>query len=402
MTRSTPVVLTAAVALVIPPAPAHASRPTLSNLIGTHLPVVESAAAAARSGDPTAVQARYDAARDVQTALVGRAAPSCPVLLQQLARYADANVRAAEAFDRVRATAISRLDAAAKALAAGLRRSRRSCADGRLVRTIAVPPHRDAARRAAAVLAGEPIPRDPSTDGALAAKLHAVAAGFSGEAAVWVHDLRTGRAAGVGADDRYPAASTVKLGVLVAAIARYGVTAAVAHDLAAMSSWSSNLAANRLWRLVGGDAAVEATLRRLGAAASTYPGPYRAGTSRSAPPLVSRRVTTARDLGRVLARLHGAALGRRADLRAAQLTQYEARVALGLLMAGDDREGALVPPVPAAQKHGWLRSARHTAAILYGSHGPVVAVLLLYREGIRADAAQRLGRRVAAIALRVA
>ena len=46
-------------------------------------------------------------------------------------------------------------------------------------------------------------------------------AGFAGSAGVWVHDLRTGRTGGVDADVRFPAASTVKLGVLAAALASH-------------------------------------------------------------------------------------------------------------------------------------------------------------------------------------
>jgi beta-lactamase class A len=390
----------AAAAFAVSLAPTAAwSAPTLPSLVERHLAAVENAAVVARGRDPAAVQARYDAARDLQAALARRHAPSCPELFRRLARFAATNVRAAEAFDRLRPGAIPAFDAAARAALADVRRSSRTCADGRLVASPAPSESDAAARRADAVLADAKSPRPARSDRRLASRLHAALRGFDGEAAVWVHDLETGRAAGIGADDRYPAASTVKLGVLVAALARYGNTPAIAPDLEAMSSWSSNLAANRLWQLVGGDSAVESTLRRLGAVVSTYPGPYRAGTNRAAPPLVSHRVTTARDLGRVLARLHGAALGRPRDLHATRLTRREARIALGLLMDADDTEGALVPPVPAARKHGWVDAARLTAAILYPPRGAVIVVLLTYRDGIPAQAAQRLGRRVAAAAL---
>jgi beta-lactamase class A len=390
----------AAAAFAVSLAPASAaSAPTLPGLIDRHVAGVEHAAAVAGGRDPAAVQARYDAARDLQAALAGRQAPGCPALFRQLERFAAANVRAAEAFDRLRPGAIAGYDRAAADALADVRRSRRTCTDGRL--GAAPAPRADdlAAERADAVLADATRPQPTRSDPRLATKLRAALRGFDGEAAVWVHDLETGRAAGIGADDRYPAASTVKLGVLVAALARYGNSPAIAPDLEAMTAWSSNLAANRLWRLVGGDSAVESTLRRLGAVVSTYPGPYRAGTIRSAPPLVSRRVTTARDLGRVLARLHGAALGRPRDLDATRLTRREARVALGLLMGADDSEGALVPPVPAARKHGWVDAARLTAAVLYPPRRAVIVVLLTYRDGIPAPAAQRLGRRVAAVAL---
>ena len=56
--------------------------------------------------------------------------------------------------------------------------------------------------------------------------------------------------------------------------------------------------------------------------------------------------------------------------------------------------------MPVAQKHGWLSDAFHTAAILYTPSGPVVCVLLTYRDGITRAEAARLGARVVRLALR--
>jgi beta-lactamase family protein len=364
---------------------------------GEHVARIEQASVAARGGDPAAVQLRYDTARDLQAVLTGRTAPRCRAFIDALRSYAAANVRAAEAFDRQRSSAAH--NRAAQVARGAMRRARADCRDGTLVPRAEPPALAAAEQRAVALLAGVGSPRAPRAGGALAQRLRSAAATFRGDAAIWVHDLASGRAAGVHEHDRYPAGSTVKLGVLVAALERYGVSRLIAQDLETMTRWSSNLAANRLHRLVGGDATVETTLRRLGAATSTYPGAYRAGTSGVAPPLVSRRVTTARDLGRVLVALHGAALGRGHDLTVTKLTRREASVALGLLLVADDRSGAIVSPVPAARKHGWLVSARHTAAVLYGPNGPVVAVVLTYHPGLTAAQAQRLGRRIVSIAL---
>lgn len=376
-----------------------APRVALAQLLERDAASLEDAAAAAASGDQAAVQARYEIARSLQTALAGTTTPTCRALQQRLSGFAAAHVRAAEAFDRLRPARIARHDADARSALAQARVARTACPVGRLLASPASRHLRAAEQRAAAVLARTKPPRTPRLDPTLTARLETALRGFDGHAAAWVHDLTSGRAAGVAADDRYPAASTVKLGLLVAALSRFGVAQGIAHDLRTMSSWSSNLAANRLRNLVGGDATIETTLRRLGARASTYTGQYRAGTVRGAPPVVSARVTTARDLGTVLAALHGAALGGPAQLRSTRLTAREARVALGLLLAADDTEGALVADVPAARKHGWLSAARHTAAILYGPRGPVVAVLLTYRDGLTAKEAQRLGRRVARVAL---
>ena len=256
---------------------------------------------------------------------------------------------------------------------------------------------------------------DPSLD----ARLARIAASFPGYAGVYVHDLASGRTAGWNAGARFPAASTVKLGVLAAALHRFGPRpeqSQYLHDMRALAAWSSNLAANRLLRALGsGDEArgrrvVEATLRRLGARASTYPGPYRVGTSRSssplAPPTISARTTSAADLGRMLTVLHAAAAGNRRAQSSSGLAEHEARVAIALLLdsepAGDNAglfRPWLSPGMPAAQKQGWITAARHSAAVVYGRRGPVVVVLLTYREGLGLHEARELGHQVVRAAL---
>jgi hypothetical protein len=149
----------------------------------------------------------------------------------------------------------------------------------------------------------------------------------------------------------------------------------------------------------------------MGATRSTYPGAYRVGTLHAAepaePPLVSQRTTTARDLERVLTTLHAAASGRREAQVAAGLSRHEARVGLALLLGSEplgDNIGLFRPwlpaGAPAAQKHGWISSARHSAAIVYARDGPVVLVLLTYDPGLSLERAQRLGREVVRAALR--
>ena len=256
---------------------------------------------------------------------------------------------------------------------------------------------------------------DPTLD----ARLARIASSFPGYAGAYVHDLATGRTGRWNAEARFPAASTVKLGVLAAALGRFGPRpeqSPYLHDMQALAAWSSNLAANRLLRALGsGDEArgtqvVEATLRRLGARASTYPGTYRVGTSRSStplvPPLVSARTTSAADLGRLLTLLQAAATGNRRARSSLGLTRHEARVAIALLLDSEptgDNAGLfrpwLPPGMPAAQKHGWISSARHSTAIVYGKRGPVVVVLLTYRDGLRLREARELGRRIVRAAL---
>jgi beta-lactamase class A len=256
-------------------------------------------------------------------------------------------------------------------------------------------------------------------DNALAARLATTAAGFPGFAGIYIHDMSSGRTGAWNDEARFPAASTVKLGVLAAALDRYGPRPErnpKFYDMRTLAAWSSNVAANRLLRTLGaGDTAagrsvVENRLRSMGATRSAYPGEYRVGTAHGAaptqPPLVSQRTTSARDLGRVLTTLHAAAAGNAAAQRAAGLTEHEARVGLALLLDSEpvaDNVGLfrpwVGPSVPMAQKHGWISSARHTAAIVYGPKGPIVVVLTTYREGLTLAEAQRLGQKVIIAAL---
>jgi hypothetical protein len=250
-----------------------------------------------------------------------------------------------------------------------------------------------------------------SRDERLSAQLGRLGRSFPGYAGFWVHDLTTGRTAGWNADASFPAASTVKLGVLVAALDRFGPRperSAAWPDIRDLAIWSSNLASNRLLVRLGGSEAggvaiVNQTLRRLGATSSTFTGNYRLGTSVASDtprplPILTYRRTTARDLGRILLELHAAALGNGLALRRTGLTLHEARVALGLLLSSDprgDNRGLLRPSsgraVPMAQKHGWTTYLRHTAAIVYGPHGPVIVVVLTYRPELALSAALALG-----------
>lgn len=267
--------------------------------------------------------------------------------------------------------------------------------------------------------------RAARADRTLSERLGRLGSAFDGQSGIWIHDLSSGRAGGWNEDALFPAASTVKLGVLIAALERFGrrpERSGVAHDMRALSAWSSNLAANRLVRILGrgstysGSLLAQSTLRRLGAGSSSYPGEYLVGTSLTSglrldaapdpPPRVSSRVTSARDLGRILYWLHSAAMGSKAAVKKTGLTRHEARVGLAFLLASEPRgeNTGLIRPaadksMPIAQKHGWLDDARHTAAILYTDRGPVVVVVMTYREGMDRARAVALGARVTREAL---
>lgn len=252
-------------------------------------------------------------------------------------------------------------------------------------------------------------------------RLAAIGTGAGPVLGLWVQDLAAGTAAGWNSRTPFPAASTVKLAVMVAALARDPRSPAdgpLAHDLRQIGAWSSNPAANRVLAATGGPAAARRVLVRLGATSSTYTGDYAVGTelqprlpgngARRPVPAVSRRVTTAADLARVLFAVHAAATGDRAARSATGLSTRAARVLLGHLLASEQRgenRSLLAGGAPRgsllAQKNGWLRAARHGAAIVYTPRGPRIAVMLAYASpGIAPPAARALGGRVAAVATR--
>jgi beta-lactamase class A len=256
--------------------------------------------------------------------------------------------------------------------------------------------------------------REATLDAGLQARIRAEASRFSGKAGIWVQNLATGEAASWNAGARFPAASTVKLGVLVAALARMGPQperSAIFHDVRALATWSSNLASNRLLTKIGGAGVVYSTLRRMGATSSTFTGPYRVATAvpdvdaPAPPPRVSARVTTAYDLATVMRTIHAAALGESTSVAATGMTRTQARLGLGLLLSSEaegDNRGILresaVTGEPIAQKHGWISSARHSAGIIYTSRGPVVVVVLTYAPGMTRSEAAALGNAVVRIA----
>ncbi len=308
--------------------------------------------------DPALLQARYDAARDsVERALV-RGNRTAGAAVQRDVAWAERHDQRPAGWRGARDVPVFRVPAVARA--------------------------------------------ERARDAALASRLAAIGAGYRAWSAFWVHDLSTGAWAGWNSDARFPAASTVKLAVLAEALRRgHGPRSPLWYDLRQLTGWSSNLAANRVTRRVGGEAAVQASLRRLGARSSTYPGPYRAGTSVAAdapkpPPHGHVRVTTAHDLGRILYALHAAAAGNRHVQRRTGLMRGRAQQAVALLVHSV-RGGSIQPyaGAPTAHKEGWISDTRASAAIVYG-RTPRIVVVLAYRPGIRDAEARALGRRVVA------
>jgi hypothetical protein len=321
-------------------------------------------AQAAYANTPDGAQARYDAGRDLVEAVVavGPVGKAERALRAELLARGRAQVARAEALDR---------DHGFRSL-------------GPLA---PLPP--------AAAAVG---PRRP--DATLARRLAAAAASAEGAVGIWVHDLSTGRYAGYEPETRFAAASTVKLGALVAGL---GASPQVErsrwwYDVRQIGFWSSNLAANRILAKLGYRAVADG-LRRLGMTSSTYPGPYRATTGYR-PPGPHTRVTTAHDLGRALHRLHAGAHGDRRLLGLLGLTRQQAVAALRVLASAQpvgDNAGLLRPwlaGATVAEKNGWLSDTRTTAAIVHRRGRATVVVVELYRPGVTYAEAKRLGRRV--------
>jgi beta-lactamase class A len=256
-----------------------------------------------------------------------------------------------------------------------------------------------------------PVREDP----ALAAALARLGSSFDGWAALFVEDLATGTYAGWNEEARFPAASTVKIGVIAEGIRRFGFGpgSRIDRELRAIGQWSSNAAANRVFALVGGTGPTERALHRLGMFASTYPYPYllepeeavrspSGVPSPTPPPHRGARVTTARDLARALFRLQAAAAGQRWAIRATQLSAPAARAALGYLALAGPHTSLLAFPAGSrhAEKDGWLPDTRATAAIAYLRRGARIVVVLVYRPGLTDAEAHALGRRVSALAFR--
>jgi hypothetical protein len=345
--------------LILPPT-AFAGDAALLGARDRYLP----AALLAYARTPDGVQGRYDAGRDLVEA-----------------------VRAAGAVSSARRPLRAEL------LAAGRRQVARAEALDR-----------DDGFRSTAPLAPLPQaaagvgPRRP--DATLARRLAAAAASANGAVGIWVHDLTTGRYAGHQPETRFAAASTVKLGALVA-----GLRASPRvergrwwYDVRQIGFWSSNLGANRLLAKLGYGAVADG-LQRLGMTSSTYPGPYRATTALR-PPGPHTRVTTAHDLGRALHRLHAGAHGDARALGLLGLTRQQAVAALRVLASAQpvaDNAGLLRPwlgSATVAEKNGWLADTRTTAAIIYRGGRATIVVVELYRPGVTYAEAKRLGRRV--------
>jgi hypothetical protein len=221
--------------------------------------------------------------------------------------------------------------------------------------------------------------------------------------AAWIRNLADGATAGYNAGARFPAASTLKLAILL------GVFAHDDADPLRSPSWSlerslvlnsSNRAANELLLRAGGATAVDTVAKGLGAISSlmccgylleegeraTEPermlrAPLPPTSVADQPTFPCCKYTTAHDLGTLLVSLSLAATGHGPALRQG-ISAREARVALWLLLHAG-YPGLVRPssPFPVGHKAGWLPDIQHDAALVFTPHGTLVAVFMNYSPG---------------------
>ncbi|MBA3332770.1 MAG: serine hydrolase [Actinobacteria bacterium] len=241
-------------------------------------------------------------------------------------------------------------------------------------------------------------------DSALARDLRRLVTQYDGTAGFYVQSLTDGRGAAWNAKAHFPAASTLKLAIATAVLARHsGIPAPTSYVgglLREMIIPSDDGAANALevW-LAGstyaGSRQVNALMRSIGMTDSIMYGGYEVSASLSAsipvrvdeqPAFGIGKHTTARDMA-MLWRVLWLASGGRGPLLEAQsgLTPADARHLLWLAAHVQDvpkldrvvGEGA---GVDVLHKAGWISQARHDTGLVFWRGGVFVAGVMTYRS----------------------
>jgi beta-lactamase class A len=271
--------------------------------------------------------------------------------------------------------------------------------------------------------AGRPTSFQGAEDSGLARRLRRLALGFSGISAVFVQDLRTGKGAAWNARARFPAASTLKLGIALELLRVLGSQprpdTTLGELLRKMIVYSDNGAANALLTWLGGSqtggaARVNASMRALGLMESVMYGGYIIGTSanraiplrvESQPAFGVGKYTTAWDLARFHELLHLASAGRgRMMSLSGSFTPADARHLLYLLVHVRD-PGKLDryiadQRVSVPHKAGWITHARHDSGIVYWARGSFAVTVMTWNGAVEVGtSADVLAGRVAETAL---
>ena len=233
------------------------------------------------------------------------------------------------------------------------------------------------------------------TDRALSRSVRALARGFRGACAVYVHDLRTGRGASSNARTPFPAASTLKVAIAVELLRSLRGTPAPGTRidvlLRRMLVYSDSESANRLLVAIGGStsggsARVNSSLRALGLTSTDMYGGYIVENDALRPSFIGKR-TTAWDLARLYRLLHLAA-GARGLLVTrfrGQFTPADARYLLYVLahVREPGRLTRFLSGASVLHKAGWIGTARHDSGLVYWRGGVfVISVMTWSARGV--------------------
>ena len=258
-------------------------------------------------------------------------------------------------------------------------------------------------------------------DTILRRELRKLALEYSGTSGMYVQSLTGGTGAAWNARARFPAASTLKLGIAATVLAAYtGVPAPGSRIdglLREMLIPSDDAAANALLVWLGGSTSagghrVNGLMRSLGLVDSIMYGGYEVRTpSGRIPVRVEQqptfgvgKYTTAWDLAS-LWRAVWLASGSRGRLRSAQpgFTPADGRYLLWLLGHVDDtpkldRYVGKRPGVAVLHKAGWITSARHDTGLVFWRGGVFVATVMTWSARGVGRSSDLLAGRVAATA----
>jgi hypothetical protein len=256
-----------------------------------------------------------------------------------------------------------------------------------------------------------PRPVGGSRDAALERAVRSLVRSFPGTSAVYVEDLVTGRGAAWNARARFPAASTLKLAIAVAALRAHAGKPEPGSYLDSllrrMLIDSDDGAANDVEALFGGGSRVDELLRGVGLVDTWMAGGYLRSTQRrdpiptrveSQPSFGCCKYTTAYDLARLHTWIHLAAGGRGPLIRryGHEFTQSDARYLLYLLAHVPDRGklGRFLGGGPEVLLHkaGWISSARHDAGLVYWPGGVFVATVMTWGRGVGVSSDVLAGR----------
>ena len=216
---------------------------------------------------------------------------------------------------------------------------------------------------------------------------------------IYVQHLLTGCGAAINAGAQFPAASTLKAGILIHAVRRGGVPA---RTLDSMVLDSSDRAANDVIGRVGGAAAITQTLADLGLRQALVRRPYiidarsnerhRGGRHRievrvtAQPALFTNFIITPAELATLMTAVHRGALGAGGVGRVGiGLSAARDQLLVRLLNVKDTSKlvAGLPTGVPVAHKTGYTTQTKHDGGIVYLKSGPVaVSVMTWSASGV--------------------